>query len=132
MGKLTKTTIETVALIDIDADRRVLVAEEQRKMQGNYDRLTLRGDISHPEVWDQLQTSVDLALDEPTIILGTGRAEANLQTALWIKRQFPNARVLARTNHISELALEVGAEHGIHCFSIKQLIEDAILDLWQN
>ena len=129
LQKHAQSEIETVALIDIDADRRVLVAEEQRKMQGNYDRLTLQGDISHPEVWDQLQTSVDLALDEPTVILGTGRAEANLQTALWLKRQFPNARVLVRTNDISELALEVGAEHGIHCFSIKQLIEDAILDL---
>jgi Trk K+ transport system NAD-binding subunit len=126
-----RSEIETVALIDIDADRRVLVAEEQRKVQGSYDRLILQGDISHPEVWDQLQTSVDLALDEPTIILGTGRAEANLQTALWIKRQFPNAMVLVRTNDISELALEVGAEHDIHCFSIKQLIEDNLPNLWQ-
>lgn len=123
--------IETVAIIDIDADRRVLVAEEQRKMQGRYNRLILQGDISHPDVWGRLQASVDLASDEPTIILGTGRPEANLQTALWIKRQFPNTMVLARTNNISELALEVGAEHGIHCFSIKQLIEDSIPDLWQ-
>jgi len=124
--------IETVALIDIDADRRVLVAEEQQEIRGSYDRLILQGDISHPEVWDQLQTSVDLASDEPTIILGTGRAEENLRTALWLKQQFPNAMVFARTNDISELALEVGAEHDIHCFSIKQLIEDNIPNLWKN
>jgi hypothetical protein len=29
------------------------------------------------------------------------------------------------------LALEVGAEHDIHCFSIKQLIEDNLPNLWQ-
>ena len=84
--------LESVVLIDIDADRRVLVAEEQQKLGGNYQRLILQGDISHPEVWLKLAESTDLGKDQPTIILGTGRAEENLRTALWIKRQYPNVR----------------------------------------
>ena len=122
--------LEKVVLIDIDADRRVLVAEEQQRMGGNYPRIILQGDISHPEVWRKLRESVDLSKNKPTVILGTGRAEENLRTALWIKRQFPNALVFARTNDVSELALEVGAEHGINAFSIKQLVEDNLPQSW--
>ena len=122
--------IETVCLIDIDADRRVLVAEEQQPMTGNYRRLILQGDISHPEVWRRLTDSVDLTTNQPTIILGTGQAEDNLRTALWIKRKYPNALVFARTNDFSQLAREVGAEHEIETFSIKQLVEDNLPEHW--
>ena len=122
--------LASVALIDRDADRRVLVAEEQQRMTGTYTRIILQGDISHPEVWLKLSESVDLALDHPTIILGTGQAEENLRTALWIKRKYPNALVFARTDDISELALEIGREHGIEAFSIKQLVEDNLPRSW--
>jgi Trk K+ transport system NAD-binding subunit len=122
--------LEKVILIDIDADRRVLVAEEQQRLGGDYERLILQGDISHPEVWQKLQELADLSVEEPTIILGTGKAEDNLRTALWIKRQFPDALVFARTNDISELAVEVGQEHGINAFSIKQLVEDNLPASW--
>ncbi len=47
-----------------------------------------------------------------------------------IKKQFPNALVFARTNDISELALDVGREHGINAFSIKQLVEDNLPASW--
>lgn len=122
--------IDTVAVIDIDADRRVLVADEQQRMGDNYQRLIFEGDISHPEVWSDLGESIDLSRDEPTVILGTGRAEDNLRTALWLKENYPNAFVFVRTNDKSELAVEVGAEHGIRSISIKQLVEDNISLDW--
>jgi voltage-gated potassium channel Kch len=125
-----ESELESVVIIDIDADRRILVAEEQQLMTGDYQRMILQGDISHPEVWRRLTDSVDLTENHPTVILGTGRAEDNLRTALWIKRKYPNALVFARTNDISELAQEVGAEHDIQTFSIKQLVEDNLPKDW--
>ena len=122
--------LETVVLIDVDADRRVLVADEQERIGGDYDRQIVQGDISNPEVWRVLGETVDLSKDEPTIILGTGQADVNLRTALWIKSQYPNALVFARTNDISQLATEVGAEHQIKSFSIRQLVEDNIPHSW--
>ena len=65
-----------------------------------------------------------------SVILGTGRAEDNLRTALWLKENYPNAFVFVRTNDKSELAVEVGAEHGIRSISIKQLVEDNISLDW--
>jgi hypothetical protein len=122
--------LETMVIIDIDADRRILVAEEQQLMKGAYRRMVLEGDISHPDVWRRLTDEIDLNQNHPTIILGTGRAEDNLRTALWIKRKYPNTLVFARTNDVSALALEVGAEHDIETFSIKQLVEDNVPKEW--
>ena len=122
--------ISTLALIDIDAARRVLVAEEQRRIDGSYRKEVFEGDISHPEVWQKLEASVDLTASSPTVILGTGNTEENLRAALWLKRKHPNALVFSRTTDISRLALEVGAEHGINYFSIRQLVEEHIPDDW--
>ncbi|MEM8765844.1 MAG: NAD-binding protein [Pseudomonadota bacterium] len=122
--------LEKVFLIDIDADRRVLVVEEQQRLRGNYERIVLEGDISNPDVWRRLTEAEDLTQNHPTILLGTGRAEVNLRTALWIKRKYPNALVFARTNDVSQLAQEVGAEHDIETFSIKQLVEDNVPKEW--
>ena len=122
--------IDLVAVIDIDAQRRVLVAEEQEKLGTGYERVVFEGDISNPEVWQNLAGSLDLASNEPTVIFGTGSTEDNLRTALWIKQNHANALVFARTNDKSELALEVGAEHDIHCISLRQLVEDNIPQDW--
>lgn len=132
LQKHAANEIATVGIIDIDADRRVLVADEQRQMRENYRREVFQGDIAHPEVWQNLGNSIDLSEGEPTLIIGTGRADENLRTALWLKQNYPNTVIFARTNDKSELALEVGAEHNINCFSIKQLIEDNIPLSWLN
>ena len=122
--------ISTVALIDSDATRRLLVAEEQRRIGGSYRREILEGDISHPEVWRQLDNVLDLSIGSPTVILGTGNIEENLRAALWIKGKHPNALVFSRTTDASQLALQVGAEHDINYFSIRQLVEDNIPAEW--
>ncbi len=132
LQKHAANEIATVGIIDIDADRRVLVADEQRQTRENYRREVFQGDIAHPEVWQNLGNSIDLSEGEPTVIIGTGRADENLRTALWLKQNYPNTMIFARTNDKSELALEVGAEHNINCFSIKQLIEDNIPLSWLN
>lgn len=122
--------IATVALLDADASRRLLVAEEQRKLNGSHRKLLFEGDIAHPEVWRELEAALDLSAGQPTVILGTGNAEENLRTALWIKQKHPNAFVFARTMDLSQLALEVSAERDINYFSIRQLVEDNIPPSW--
>ncbi len=122
--------ISTVALIDSDATRRVLVAEEQRRIDGGHRKEIFDGDISHPDVWRKLEASLDLTTGSPTVILGTGNIEENLRAALWIKQKHPNAFVFSRTTDTSKLALEVGTEHGINHFSIRQLVEEHIPEAW--
>ena len=122
--------MDTVAIIDIDAHRRLLVADEQMEFSGNYRRVLVEGDISHPDVWEQMRQQVRLDSDDTVVVLGTGREEENLRTALWIRARFPHAKVIARSSKESYFATEVGEEHDIVSISITQLVEEHIPVDW--
>ncbi len=119
-----------IVIIDVDADRRLQVVEEQERLSSNQRRLVLQGDVSHPEVWRKLRSSVDLEVGEPVIILGTGDAAHNLRTSLWIKRNWPNCLVYSRTHDASELTAQMHAEHGIQSLSITELLEENFPQGW--
>ena len=122
--------IDRVGVIDIDADRRVLVVAEQERLAQKLRTDVFQGDISHPDVWRQLTDTIDLSKDEPTIILGTGQEQENLRTALWLKQKFPNAAVYARTNDTSNFALAVGNEFQMQNISITELVEKHFPPEW--
>ena len=67
--------LDTVAIIDRDAHRRVLVADEQMAFDGDYERRLYEGDIANPEVWDRLRQEVEMTGDNTVFVLGTGREE---------------------------------------------------------
>lgn len=122
--------LDTVLIIDTDAHRRVLVADEQIKFSGDYRRELFEGDIAHPEVWDQVRNKVNMEGDNTVFVLGTGREEENLRTALWLRRKYPGAMVIARSSKESLFATEVGRDHDIVSISIAQLLEDNIPRAW--
>ncbi|MBE9539276.1 MAG: NAD-binding protein [Proteobacteria bacterium] len=122
--------LETVVIIDNDAHRRVLIADEQMEFSGKYERYIYEGDISHPEVWDRLREDINLDGDNTVFVLGTGHEEENLRTALWIRRKYPGAMVIARSGKESKFASEVGQDHDIISISIAELIEENIPRSW--
>ncbi|MFW6093974.1 MAG: NAD-binding protein [Pseudomonadota bacterium] len=122
--------VSVVGIIDVDAERRVLVVHEQGYLEDGYRRVVVQGNVGHPEVWRKLGASVDLSRNEPTVILGTGAPTENLRAALWVKQQWPEALVFARTNDVSLFADELGAEHHIHSISITRLVEEHIPAHW--
>jgi hypothetical protein len=122
--------VSTVGLIDLDAERRVLVVQEQGHLSEDYRRVVVQGHVGHPEVWRKMSEAVDLSRSEPTVILGTGSPEENLRAAMWVKQRWPNALVFARTNDVSVFATDVSREHDINSISITKLVEDNIPDSW--
>jgi voltage-gated potassium channel Kch len=124
--------LDTVIIIDRDAHRRVLVADEQMEFSGRYRRELFEGDIAHPEVWERVTQSVDLSGDNIVFVLGTGREEENLRMGLWLRQKHPEAMVIARTSAESRFASQVGEEHNIVSVSITQLVEDHLPSQWTN
>ena len=122
--------LDTVIIIDIDAHRRVLVADEQMEFLGDYRRELFEGDIAHPEVWDRVRREANVEGDNTVFVLGTGREEENLRTALWLRRKYPGAMIIARSSKESLFAAEVGQEHNIISVSIAQLVEENIPNSW--
>jgi Trk K+ transport system NAD-binding subunit len=124
--------LDTVAIIERDAHRRVLVAEEQMAFSRGYRREVYEGDISHPEVWQRLQNEIDVQEEgrNAVFVLGTGHEEDNLRTALWIRRYYPEAMVIARSSKESLFANQVAREHNFISISINQLVEENIPESW--
>lgn len=122
--------LSTVAVMDLNADRRMHIVEEQRRITADdYDNL-YEGDISHPAIWRRLTREVDLSVGEPVLIFGTGDSAANLRTALWVKQKYPNALIFTRTNDSSEFAMQIAADHGLNCISITNLVEQNMPAVW--
>ena len=68
--------------------------------------------------------------ENTVFVLGTGREEENLRTALWLKRKYPEAMVIARSSKASRFASGVGQEHDIINVSINELIEEHLPRHW--
>jgi Trk K+ transport system NAD-binding subunit len=122
--------LDTVLIIDQDAHRRVMVADEQTQFSGDYHREQFEGDISNPEVWERIRNTVDIEGDNTVFVMGTGHEELNLRTALWLRAQYPGAMVISRSSKESLFAAEVGEEHDIINISIAELLERNIPHSW--
>jgi voltage-gated potassium channel Kch len=122
--------LDTVVIMDLDVQRRVLVAEEQMEFSSDYQRQLFEGDIAHPEVWDRVRQEVNIRAEAAVFVLGTGREEDNLRTALWLRQKYPEAMIIARSRKESQFATEVGQENDILSISITQLVEDNIPTEW--
>ena len=122
--------LASVAVIDTDAHRRIMVVDEQERIEASYKREVVEGNISDPEVWQRLGEKVNLAVGEPVIVLGTGNTAHNLRTAMWIKRNYPRAIVHVRTNGKSLLAAEIGKEYDINSISMTALVEEHMPAEW--
>ena len=122
--------LDSVIIMDIDAHRRVSIADEQMEFSGKYKRQLFEGDISHPEAWERVGRETDIDGDNTVFVLGTGREEENLRTALWLRQQYPGAMIIARSTKESLFATEVGRENDIVSISITQLVEDNIPKSW--
>jgi voltage-gated potassium channel Kch len=122
--------LDTVVIVDQNARRRVLIADEQREFTGSYHRAVFEGDISHPEVWMRIQGQIELDRESTIIVLGTGLEQENLRTALWLKKKYPRAKVIARSARGSYFASTVSGEHDVINISITELVEASIPIDW--
>ncbi len=130
LQKKAEQEIDTIAIVDLNAETRVQVVDEQLGLNNFCHRKVFEGNISNPKVWKKLFESVDLAKCAPVIILATGSTEENLRTALWLRKKYPNAMMIVRSNKESEFAKEIGEEHNFISVSITKLIEDNIPKDW--
>lgn len=119
-----------VAIIDLAAERRALIADEQVDGKRDYIRYTFQGDIDDPEIWSQLFKEVVILDEEPVFILGTGNDEKNIRSAIWLRQQFANALIISRTHSPSSFARVVSRQYNIVCVSMAELIEKSIPASW--
>lgn len=123
-------SFDHVIIIDVDAEQRALVFEEEVGFAGDYQRDVVSGDLRDPGLWRGLAARVDLAHKEPVFVLGSGVDRTNLRTAMWLARKYPQAFVLARSEARWSFAEEVSREAGIHTFSVAELVTQSMPVEW--
>ncbi|MBD3646185.1 MAG: NAD-binding protein, partial [Pseudomonadales bacterium] len=128
--RLGSSVVSDVAIIDNDANRRILVAEEQVKLRDGIRRHVFQGDLGHPKVWFDLEREINLQNRRPLILLATRADDENLRTGLWIKRKYPDAKVMVRTTQPSHFARDVCDAAGIDDFALSEMMVHSMPDEW--
>jgi hypothetical protein len=105
--------IDTIAVIGVDAKRRIQVVDAQLKLDNFCRREIFEGNISHP-----------------VIILCTDSVEDNFRTSLWLKRKHPDSMIIARSYLPSKFAEDVSEQYDILNVSINQLVKDSLPRAW--
>ena len=119
-----------VAIIDLEAQQRALIADEQVVTDREYSRHTYEGDIDHPEVWQRLFSEVVTGKEEPVFVITTGDDQTNLRCAIWLRKQFPNALIICRTLAPSSFAKGVCEQHDVVSVNTAELVEASIPHAW--
>ena len=130
LHKVALEEISRVAIIDIDAERRILVTREQFDISDDIEVHVLEGEIGHPEVWRKLSEKVDLLESRPLVLLATGMDDENLRTGLWLKNSYPNAVTMVRSAKPSHFSSKLAEDSGLDAFGISEIINDAMPDSW--
>ena len=119
-----------VAIIDLKAEQRALIADEQVETERQYSRHTYEGDIDDPEIWQRLFKEVVIREEEPVFVITTGDDQTNLRCAIWLRQQFKNALIISRTLAPSYFARGVCSEHNIVSVNTAELVEASIPHAW--
>lgn len=127
---LPSNSISTIALIEQDAERRVMVTREQVAISNAFELKVLQGDVSHPGVWQSLGASWDIAMQDTIYVLCTSLEEDNLRTALWLRSHSQSSLVIARLEKSSAFATQVATDNNFHALSLHELVEESMPRYW--
>jgi voltage-gated potassium channel Kch len=120
----------TVVIVDLDAERRARVFDEQVGFSDGYRHEIVDGDLRDPGLWRSLDERFHLGDSEPVLVIGSGDDGTNLRTALWLVSRFARANVIARSFHQSSFADEVAADAGFDTVSVAQLVGQSMPEDW--
>ena len=119
-----------VVIIDQDAERRMMVVEEQEQLQSNFDRSVLRAIYQSRGV---AASRGQGGFRAAKYILFARHRQWERQSAHSLvaeMQKYPKSQVFARSNAQSRFASSVADEKTINAFSINGLLEDMIPVRW--
>lgn len=130
LQSIAAAEVAFIGIIDTDAHRRMLVAEEQVAMDTGIEKHVFEGDIGHPEVWQQLEDKIDLDKGMPLVLMVTGLDDENLRAGSWLSKRHPNCKVMVRSHRSSHFADSLAQSTGIITFGLSQVFQESLPDEW--
>ncbi len=127
---IAEAEISEIAIIDVDAHRRLLVGQVHVEIRSGIKKHIFQGEIGHPEVWQRVEAAVDLTSGMPLLLMATGQDDENLRAGSWLSRRHPNSRVMIRSQRESHFAESIGKSTGILTFSLSRIFRESLPDDW--
>lgn len=119
-----------VVIVDQMASRKTSAFEEQPGFAEGYERTVIDGDMLDPEIWRRISRLVEEHGHDPVVVLGSGEDGINLQAALRVRKQHPEAYVIIRSFRASPFTDELAKEAGAQAFHLAGLIESGMPEEW--
>lgn len=121
---------DRVVIVDTAVRQQAATFQDQVGFQDHYQRELLEGDIRFPEVWQRVNTYVDLGQGAPVVLIGSGDDQANVRVALTIAEQFPNALTFARNEKQWSFADSLSRVTKIRIVNVVQLVAESMPPEW--
>ena len=130
LQKETPGAFDNIVIVDLQADTRALLFEEQVGFSNCYQRELVNGDLRDPTIWRAIESRYDFNVHPAAFVLASGDDGTNIRTAMRISRRYPHAYVVARSFGESSFAQEVSRDAGFATFSVAKLVSESMPDEW--
>jgi hypothetical protein len=119
-----------LAVVDFRAHDKMAAFVDRVGICGEYSQQVVSGNLLDCGVWAELDRRCGLAGKAPLIVVGADDDMVNLEAALWLRRRYADAYVVARHFQRSSFSTQIAHECNIVLFSIAELIAEAIPAEW--
>jgi voltage-gated potassium channel Kch len=99
-------------------------------VRGDYAQKVVTGNLLDCAIWAELDGCCELRSKAPLIIVGADDDMVNLEGALWLRRRYPDAFIVARHFQRSSFSAQIARDCDVVLFSIADLIAEAIPAEW--
>ncbi len=119
-----------VVIVDHEATPNVRIFEDGPGLVGDYDVEVIDGDARDPAVLGRVYDVIRPIGTPPVFVFGSASDGTNLQAALSVRRELPDAYIVVRGFRASPFTEEVAQDACLHAVNLGQLVRDGMPDRW--
>jgi len=117
-------------VVDFRATEKMSAFSDGVGITGDYAQHVVSGNMLDRGLWATLDQRHELAQKAPLIVVGADDDMVNLETALWLRRRYSDAFVVARQFQRSPFSTQIADECNIVLFAIAELVAEALPMEW--
>ena len=123
-----QTEIGRLLIADRVAALRFRVYRAEVPVEHGIEPTTLDGELSDPELWQEILARLGPEGPPPVVIIGSDSDHANLQSALWARRCWPECKAFVRFQNQSDFAEKLAERYQFVALGVETMLLRALAD----
>lgn len=120
--------IGRLMIVDRVASLRFRIYRAEVPADAGIEPITLDGELSDPEVWHEILSRLGTEGPAPVVIIGSDSDQANLQSALWARRCWPECKAFVRFQNQSDFAEKLAQRYQFVALGVETMLLSALAD----